>query len=200
MPRRDAPISRQQQAFEMLLDQQYASHPVSANKKGDRQSNKSNRTVSDKRGSGKVPGFALREPLPGQQAPQQSSAQVEQLYSMFGSSLERSTIEHVFLQCKHSVDATIDELLALSEQKQSEATASSSSAQPAQPSGTHQQTPPCCPASQNQPPCIVSSRYHGQRHLNPIGGFIHCLLLWLQALMPVLVFGVGSQRSARPWC
>lgn len=144
MPRRDAPISRQQQAFEMLLDQQYAPQPlpVSAKYKGDRQSKKSNRTVSDKRNSDKLPGFALREPLPGQQSSQQSSAQIEQLYSMFGSSLERDTIEHLFLQCKRSVEATIDELLALSEHKLSEATATSSSAQPAQPSGMQQYTPP----------------------------------------------------------
>ena len=144
MPRRDAPISRQQQAFEMLLDQQYAAHPLptSATGKRDRRSKKPNRAVSDKRESDKVPGFVLRESLPGQQPSQQSSAQIEQLYSMFSSSLERSTIEHVFLQCKHSVEAAIDELLALSERKQSEATASSSSGEPAQPSGMQHFTPP----------------------------------------------------------
>ena len=140
MPRRDAPISRQQQAFEMLLDQQYAAHPspASATGKRDRRSKKPNRAVSDKRASDKVPGFVLRESLPGQQPSQQSSAQTEQLYSMFSSSLERSTIEHVFLECKHSVEDAIDELLAVSERKQAEATASSSSGEPAQPSGMQQ--------------------------------------------------------------
>ena len=126
----------------MLLDQQYAAHPLpaSANGKRDRRSKKSNRTVSEKRASDKVPGFVLRDSLPGQQPSQQSLAQIEQLYSMFGSSLERSTIEHVFLQCKQSVEAAIDELLALSERKQSDATANSSSEEPTQPSGMQQHT------------------------------------------------------------
>ena len=137
MPRRDGPISRQQQAFEMLLDQQYAAHPLpaSANGKRERRSKNPNRAASEKRESDQVPGFAMRDSLPGQQASQQLSAHIEQLYSMFASSLERSTIEQVYLQCQYSVEAAIDELLSLSERKQSEATASSSSGEPAHPSG-----------------------------------------------------------------
>ena len=144
MPRRDAPISRQQHAFEMLLDQQYAAHPLpgSAHGKRDRRSKKPNRTVIEKRASDKMPGFVLRDSLPGQQPSKQPSTQIEQLHSMFGDSLERSTIEHVFLQCKHSVEAAIDELLALSERKQSEATASSSSAEPPKTSGMQQYISP----------------------------------------------------------
>ena len=139
MPRREMPISRQQQAFEMLLDQQYAANPLpaSASGKGDRRAKKSNRTVSDKRASDKVPGFVLRDSEPGQQPSPQSSTQLEQLYSMFGNSLDRSTIKHVFLQCERSVEASIDELLTSSERKQSEAMAGSSSRaqEPAQPAG-----------------------------------------------------------------
>ena len=146
MPRRDAPISRQQQAFEMLLDQQYAAHPLPANADGKRDRRKKlHRTVSDKRTSDRLPGFVLRDSLPSQQPSEQSSGQNEQLYSMFGHSLERSTIDYVFLQCKYSIEAAVDELLALSERKQSEASASSSSVEPAQPSGMQQYTLPKSP-------------------------------------------------------
>lgn len=120
----------------MLLDPQYAANPLPANAagKGDRRSKKTNRTVSDKRASGKVPGFVLRESLPMQQQPTQSTAQVEQLYSMFGDSIDRSIIKHVLSQCHHSAEAAIDELLAVSEGIQSERTAGPSSGKPAQPS------------------------------------------------------------------
>lgn len=140
MPRRDTPMSRQQQAFEMLLDQQYAEYPVPAGAAGQRhlRSKKSNRTVSDKRATGKVPGFVLRESLPGSSEPTlQSTAQIEQLYSMFGDSIDRTIIKDVFSQCQHSAEAAIDELLAMSERMQSESRAGPSSGEPAQSAGTH---------------------------------------------------------------
>lgn len=138
MPRRDAPISRQQQAFELLLDQQYAANttPASVSTQGHRPSKKTHRKVSDKRVPGKLPGFVMRDSLPGACEPtQQSTAQVEQLYSMFGDSIGRSTIKEVLSSCQHSAEAAVDELLAMSEQKQSKETANPSSGKPAPSSG-----------------------------------------------------------------
>ena len=144
MPRRAVQPSRQQQAFEMLLDQQYAADPLSTSAgvkasrgKGGRQSKKPNRTVSDKRVSDRLPGFVLRESLPSEPPSQQPSTQSEQLYTMFDALLDRSTIDQVLVQCRHSVEAAIDELLVMSEHKQSEAEVGPSSTRSRQPPGAH---------------------------------------------------------------
>ena len=143
MPRRGVQPSRQQQAFEMLLDQQYAADPLSTSAgvsssrgKGGRQLKKTNRVVTDKRVSERLPGFVLRDSLHSEPPSQQPSARIEQLYSMFGALLDRSTIDQV-LKCQHSVEAAIDELLSMSEHKRSEAEVGSSSRHLTQPSGTN---------------------------------------------------------------
>ena len=142
MPGRAAQLSRQQQAFETLLDQRYSTDPLPASAesgqsrgKGNRRSKKPIRTVSDKRDSDKIPGFVLRESAFSQQTSQQPSTQLEQLYSMFGNVLDHTVIARALHECHHSVDAAIGELLARSEHIQSEASTSSKSADSTKPAG-----------------------------------------------------------------
>ena len=143
MPRRGAQPSRQQQAFESLLDQEYAAQTVSANTgsnhrrvAGDKRGKQPNRTVVDKRGPDRLSGFALRDSLRSEQqsATYRSPAQ-EQLNSMFGGVLDESIISTVLVECNNSLQAAVDTLLSLSERNQSQAHSASSPRQSGSPEG-----------------------------------------------------------------
>ena len=144
MPRRGAQPSRQQQAFESLLDQEYAAETVGANTssnhrrvKGDKRGKQPNRTVVDKRGSDKISGFALRDSLRSEQSATCLSPAQEQLNSMFGGVLDESIISTALVECNNSLQAAVEMLLSLSEYKQSQAHSASSPSQSARPEGVH---------------------------------------------------------------
>ena len=146
MTRRGAQPSRQQQAFDMLLDQQYAAQNTNVSDtnndraKGQRRGKQASRAIVDKRGSDRVPAFALRDSLPADNSPSHPSPAQEQLNSMFGSVLDKSIINEVLLSCNSSVEAATDKLLALSEHNRAQAPSRSQQATPTQPEGVHLHT------------------------------------------------------------
>ncbi|KAA6425941.1 MAG: hypothetical protein FRX49_04316 [Trebouxia sp. A1-2] len=139
MPRRGAQPSRQQQAFESLLDQEYtAAHTSStgnnANRgraRGEKRGRQSKRAVVDKRDSDRLPGFALRDSLHSEHGTCLPSPALEQLYSMFGNAIDKNGISAVLSECSNSVEAAIEVLLAMSEGNQCQAPSKSSPAQSA---------------------------------------------------------------------
>ena len=118
MPKR-GPASRQQQAFESLLDQDYAAYNSASEDRAprQRQGGRNRQPIVDKRASGRTPGFALRESLP--LSPRLCERQ-EQLNSMFGSIFDGSIISEVLAKCDNSVEAATDALLDLSERVRSQ--------------------------------------------------------------------------------
>ncbi len=139
MPRRGAQPSRQQQAFESLLDQEYATAHTSstgnnANRgraRGEKRGRQSKQALVDKRDSDRLPGFALRDSLHSDHAARLSSPALEQLHSMFGNITDKSGISAVLSECSNSIEAAIEVLLAMSERNQSQAPSKSSPAQSA---------------------------------------------------------------------
>ncbi len=144
MPRRGAQPSRQQQAFESLLDQEYAAAHISstgnnANRgraRGEKRGRQSKQALADKRDSDRLPGFALRDSLHSDHGACLPSPALEQLHSMFGNVTDKSGISAVFSECSNSVEAAIEVLLAMSERNQSQAPSKSSPAQSAKCEGT----------------------------------------------------------------
>ena len=116
MPKHGAPLSRQQQAFESLLDQECEACPTagSGNKghgRGQPRRKQVTHSIVDKRHSEALPGFALRESKPSDFSTP-SPAQ-EQLYSMFGSILDKQIIDAAVHECNNSVEPAVEMLLAL---------------------------------------------------------------------------------------
>ncbi len=193
MPRRGAQPSRQQQAFESLLDQEYAAQTTSAGAdtsrgrtKVERRGKQPNRTVVDKRDSGRTSGFALREDLPSDNSGSYPSSAQEQLYSMFGSVLDKDVIDAISVDCNNSVEAAIEKLLTLSERNQSQAP--SGSRQPAKPEGACR--------------IAISACTHTGKHYM-LGQWMQCrafIQYSLQAQSLDLATGVGFQKSAKGWC
>ncbi len=144
MPRRGAQPSRQQQAFDSLLDQEYAAAHISstgnnANRgraRGEKRGRQSKQALVDKRDSDRLPGFALRDSLHSDNGACLPSPALEQLHSMFGNVTDKSGIRAVLSECSNSIEAAIEVLLAMSERSQSQAPSKSSPAQSAECEGT----------------------------------------------------------------
>ena len=144
MPRRAAQPSRQQQAFESLLDQEYAAAHTSstgnnANRgraRGERRGRQSKQALVDKRDSDRLPGFAWRDSLHSDHGAYLPSPALEQLHSMFGNVIDNRGISAVLSECSNSVEAAIEMLLAVSERNQPQAPSKSSPAQSANCQGT----------------------------------------------------------------
>jgi len=144
MPQRGAQPSRQQQAFESLLDQEYAAAHTSstgnnANRgraRGEKRGRQSKKALVDKRDSDRLPGFALRDSLHSDHGACLPSPALEQLHSMFGNVTDKSGIRAVLSECSNSIEAAIEVLLAMSERSQSQAPSKSSPAQSAECEGT----------------------------------------------------------------